>query len=400
MHLLVNFAFYLPYFNSFSGQVKTMRSICPGFEPVPLISDSAAYNPSSPDPKILPDFSIHPASVEQNLLNPWPLMDMFIEWRVSAKRDAYRETFVANEKFDYDSDKAFKLRGHMFSFAARLMDSQHRLFVFAVDIYGDRARLYRFDPSSVVVSEPILFRKDSKPLDQFFLQYSSASPAERGHDPTIIPATVAEKVLFQKRVVEYLERAERNNLRTHPDVTMISNEVFRVQVNDADDEIHWYLACKSGKVPSDRSPCGRFTRGFIATPVLQDASASVHYKEGEDKPNLFWLKDSWRASSKESEISIYRKLKAKGIPNLPEIFYAGDICDGSILQSTLNDSVLSEGSHPWARPTKPIRHMIHHRIVSELLIPFTSVGTPRELLLVGRDVLTGSPFSLIYLVGS
>ena len=121
-------------------------------------------------------------------------------------------------------------------------------------------------------------------------------------DPTIIPASVTEKVLFQKRVAEYLERAERNRLRSHPDVKMI------------------------------------------------------------DKANLFWLKDSWRASSNLSEICFYRKLKAKGIPNPPETFYAGDICDGPILQSILKDSVHSEGNYPWSRPTKPIRHMIHHRI--------------------------------------
>ena len=36
--------------------------------------------------------------------------------------------------------------------------------------------------------------------------------------------------------------------------------------------------------------------------------------------------------------------------------------------------------------------MIRHRIVSELLIPLTSVRSPRELLLVGRDILMGKDF--------
>ena len=320
-------------------------------------------------------------------------MDMFIEWRVGTKLDPYRETFVGHESVDYESDEALKIRGHMFSFAARLMDSQHRLFVFAVDIYGDRARLYRFDPSSVVVSEPILFRKNSKLLDQFFLRYSSASPVERGYDPTIIPATTAEKALFRSRIAAYFERAERNNFRIHPDVKTLSNEVFRVQVNAADGNVHWYLGCKAGKELSDRSPCGRFTRGFIATPVVQNAPTSSPYRgksaEAADKPILFWLKDSWRPSCAESELSIYGKIKARGVPHLPEIFHAGDIYDGAISQETLNDTVLSGDDHSWARPTKTIRHMVHHRIVLELLIPLTSVQTPKELLLVGKDILIG-----------
>ena len=313
-------------------------------------------------------------------------MDMFIEWRADAKRDAYREPCVKGQCLDYPSKRALKLRGQMFSFAARLMDSQHRLFVFAVDIYGDRARLYRFDPSSVVVSEPILFRKDSKLLDQFFLRYSSASPAERGYDPTIILATKAEKVLFQSRINEYFERAKRGNLRVHPEINKLSNEVFRAQVNGVDGEVLWYLACRCEKVSNDRSPCGRFTRGFIATPVELDSS--VPLPPGE-RVTLFWLKDSWRPSCSESEISVYHKLKARGVQNLPEIIYAGDIRDGSGLQSTLNDSVLFGNDHSWFRPTKPIRNMVHHRIVSELLIPITSVQNAKELLLVGKDILIG-----------
>ena len=137
-------------------------------------------------------------------------MDLFVEWRVEAKRDSYLEDFDGKQALDHESRRALKLRAQMFAFAARLIDSKHRLFLFAVDIYGDRARLYRFDPSSVVVSEPILFRKDSRPLDKFFMRYTAASPAERGHDPTIAPATDLEKALFRARVMEYRERVEKN----------------------------------------------------------------------------------------------------------------------------------------------------------------------------------------------
>ena len=100
----------------------------------------------------------------------------------------------------------------MLAFVARPIDSQHRLCVYVVDIYGDRARIYRFDTSFVVVSEPILFREDGKLLDQFFLRYSAASPVERAFDPTVIPATVAEKTLFQERGYEVLRESREEQL--------------------------------------------------------------------------------------------------------------------------------------------------------------------------------------------
>ena len=320
-------------------------------------------------------------------------MDLFVEWRVEATRDGYLEDFDGKQALDHESRRALKLRAQMFTFAARLIDSQHRLFLFAVDIYGDRARLYRFDPSCVVVSEPILFRKDSRPLDEFFMRYTAASPAERGYDPTIVPATDLEKALFRARVIEYRERVEKNNLRSHPDVNALTDDVVRVQVNDSQGGVNWYLACRCGKASSDRSPCGRFTRGFIATPAsLDDPPEQTHptvSPSAVKKGRLFWLKDSWRPADDDSELSVYNQLKAKGVPNLPEIICAGDILCDAASQDSLNSTVLSDlHDHTWARPTKPIHHMIHHRIVSVLLIPLTSVRNARELLLVGRDILT------------
>ena len=189
-----------------------MGTLCPGFDIVPRVSDAETYDISNPEPKTRPDIAFYPSGLKRKTPLDWSLMDMFVEWRAGADRDAYRETFVGRESLDCDSKRAFKLRGQMLAFVARLMDSQHRLCVYAVDIYGDRARLYRFDTSSVVVSEPILFREDGKLLDQFFLRYSAASPVERAFDPTVIPATVAEKTLFQERGYEVLRESREEQL--------------------------------------------------------------------------------------------------------------------------------------------------------------------------------------------
>ena len=370
-----------------------------------LASDAIVDDDSSPAlPKPSPDIAIYPARTGHRSPCDWSRMDMFIEWRPDAERDGYRKTFIDNEPLDCDYRQKLKLRGQMFNFAGRIMDSQHRLFLFAVDIYGDYARLYRFDSSCVVVSEPILYREDSRPLDNFFLRYAAASPVERGHDPTVLPTTDAEKALFHARVVEYLERAKKHNLRSHPDAKKLTDDIVKIQVNDLDGNVHWYLACRSGQQSKGRSPCGRFTRGFIATlislepptslPQLGEPQNAARTPHGQ--AHLYWLKDSWRPSCSESELSIYHKIKTRGVPNLPDIVCAGDILTEALPQSTLNDTMISGHSdYSWARPTKPIRHMIHHRIVSRLLIPITAIRDARELLLVGRDILSSEyPSSL------
>ena len=61
----------------------------------------------------------------------WSLMDLFVQWRLGEERDGYRESFVGNQILDDGSNYALEIRAQLFSRAACLMDSQHRLFLFA-----------------------------------------------------------------------------------------------------------------------------------------------------------------------------------------------------------------------------------------------------------------------------
>ena len=262
--------------------------------------------------------------------------------------------------------------------------------MFAVDIFGDKARLYRFDPSCVVISDIIHFRKDPTHLDEFFARYSLLSPTQRGYDPTVVPTSALETALFHSGIAEYFERARRLNLRTHPDVKKLDGEVVKIQVNDQRGKSRWYLASRCNTSPVNSLPCGRFTRGFIAVPLASGEHGSHKSRARSEKGRLFWLKDNWRPSSSESEVSVHRRLKAKGVPNLPDIACGGDVSVSGIIQETIDDTILA---HPeadsWLRPLAngTIQHMIHHRIVSGILIPLDHVKNAKDLLLTGRDVL-------------
>ncbi|KAK7688378.1 hypothetical protein QCA50_008751 [Cerrena zonata] len=377
-------------YKSFS---KTMgdQNLCPGFELALLPTE--ANNCTSSEHNLRPGIAVYSRGAPRNSVCDWPLMDFFIEWRQNEHFDCYYEDYDNDEILDDSCDQAFEMRGRMFTYAAQLMDCQHRLFVFAIDMFGSFARLYRFDPSCIVVSDLIEYRKDPWLLDQFFARYSVLSRIQRGYDPTVVPATNAEKVLFQSRVKEYLERAKRENLRTHPDVHTLKGDIVKMKVSDQEGHSDWYLACKCSTIPTNALPCGRFTRGFIVTPALTAPHARRGITLRSEQPdhrkgNLFWLKDSWRQSSYEPETSIYYDLKDKGVPNLPDIRCAGDVLVGSTVQETVNDTLLSDpSSKSWRRLTNTIHHMIHHRIVSNLLIPLDYVENAKELLLVGRDAL-------------
>ena len=90
---------------------------------------------------------------------------------------------------------------------------------------------------------------------------------------------------------------------------------------------------------------------------------------------------------------MYRYLKEKDVENIPAIKCMGDVFDGTTRQETLNDSLCHDKkADQWRRPVHVIPHMIHYRIVTELLIPIGEVQDARELLLVGRDILNGGGY--------
>ncbi|KAK7688380.1 hypothetical protein QCA50_008753 [Cerrena zonata] len=311
---------------------KTMGdlNLCPGFRLVSLPTETK--NSTRSGHKLLPGIAVYPQDARPISVCDWPLMDFFIEWRPDEDFDCYYEDYVNDQILDDSCDEAFEMRGRMFTYAAQLMDCQHRLFVFAIDMFDSYARLYRFDPSCIVVSDLIEYRKDPRLLDQFFARYSALSRIQRGYDPTVVPATNAEKVLFRARVNEYLERAKMENLRTHPDVHTLNDNIVKMKVHDMSGRTAWYLACKCSTIPTNPLPCGRFTRGFIATPALSSPQRNATRKSGQDavkKGGLFWLKDSWRSSEDDSEASIYYNLRGKGVPNLPDIRRTGDVRAGS-----------------------------------------------------------------------
>ena len=108
-----------------------------------------------------PDLSVYRIirGKEAILVLSWPDMDMYIEWKIEDGCDGYRTTFTdILQTLEANTENAGDTRGQIYSYAAQALDSQHRLFLFAGSVYKEWFRFYRFDPSSVVVSEPVSLR--------------------------------------------------------------------------------------------------------------------------------------------------------------------------------------------------------------------------------------------------
>ena len=362
---------------------------------------------------------------QPNFLCDWFRMHILVEFKRKASYDPYRSKFSeADDALENPSGDSTKSRGQMLTYAGLQLAHQWRNFAFGVGIYDSWARLYCFDSSSTVVSARFNIHKQPRLLVEFFLRYAILTQAQRGFDPTATPATKEEKTLFHSQVQDYISRVKAEKLRMYPGIENIAKSrvpIFKVQVNDGNEGLRWYLVRRPDSSILNFVPCGRFTRGFIAVPTSADLAAGVQDGGNQDEGNqdegnqdevnqdegnqdevnqdgvnqdgsrdqvgkgkLYWLKDYWRPENSESESSLYAHLKDSGVPNLPEVICGGDVYFGDDIQQTTNDSLATAR---WVRPVFMVRRMVHHRIVQELLIPLSCIEDEKSLLRVGRDIM-------------
>ncbi|CAL1717242.1 unnamed protein product [Somion occarium] len=370
---------YEPFVNLMNATAK----ICPGF----TFCDTADKMDPNSTSKFRPDVGLYEGERPSPTL-VFAALELFIEWKLEEVADGYNKKFKDTTVYIENgaSVKAKATRGQLYSYASLLMSHQHRLFGFAVGVYGSIARLYRFDRSSVVVSEPIYYLENPLHLVEFFWRFARLSPTERGYDPSVSLASSEECVLFDRAVAAYLRRVKEENLRTLPGLEKMTDGDYmtsKVQVNNRDGATSYYIIRKPLTPPVIPTPCGRATRGYVAIRVPDTAT-------GWDglQVDLEFLKDSWRVDGYDSEADIYAELRNGHVSHLPTISCAGDvIVDGNVQRTTNQDLLEDQDARPWRRPTGVIRTHIHHRVVQGLLYPLSTVKSARELIRASQDAL-------------
>ena len=248
------------------------------------------------------------------------------------------------------TQRASQTLGQITGYATCHQAMEFRTHVFSALIFRTYMRLLRWDRSGVVVTKKILF--DDQLLFDFFHRFSTATPAQRGRDPTVTTAAFSSPQL-ENQVRQILNCGMKSTLL---DIS-IRDEHYVVSEND---------------IIGSTSPIGRSTRCSKAYCLKTKV--------------LVLLKDTWRVISPtlKREHEIYAKLHEKEVPNIPEVLVGADIGEENDPHHTTQTKRCFEAEQMTVEIT--LRTFQHYRIVLEyLLYSVEDFGTTREMAIVLRD---------------
>lgn len=367
------------------------NKICPNLT---FVKTASSRNNPADFTDISPDISTYEGLNDIPTKIDWFLVDLIFELKFKSWSDGFVDIFQNDQQYvERDTAAGRKTRGQLYAYGALQMSSQHRLFVFAIGIYGKFARVYRMDRSSIITSTLVDYIENPEILVELLWRYGQLTRIQRGYDPTVAPATKVEETLYLSQVRGYLERVRKDkNLREHEAAQKTLDSklpIFKVQVhNTKDATTHFYLVREPAARIPVMSPCSRATIGYIAVRVPPDGQSLTDEEDGR----LAWLKDFWRTNDFEAESEILEELKEKGVRHIPIVHCAGDVVFNGVAQVTVNDTWRTKDEAKiWRRPLGGnIRSLTHHRVVEELLHPLSSVTHARELVRAGRDVTEGN----------
>ncbi|EIW59668.1 uncharacterized protein TRAVEDRAFT_71650 [Trametes versicolor FP-101664 SS1] len=90
------------------------------------------------------------------------------------------------------------------AFIVEIFARQHRNHCHSISVAGSRARLYRWDRAGCIVSEAFDIREHPEILCEFLWRFSRTTDAMRGHDRTVMPATLEMELRFRDAIKDYV----------------------------------------------------------------------------------------------------------------------------------------------------------------------------------------------------
>lgn len=284
--------------------------------------------------------------------------EMHIEFKAANSQDPFNDPKEGKRrktlKFERDSCREARLtRGQMTSYAVAQLGSQFRVFAFSVMIFGNFARLIRWDRAGAIVTEKFSYTENPGLLANFFWRYDHLSPEMRGVDPTVrIPDTaVATTARVQLGLNEGTQLVEY------------------IVVDEETKEERTYIG-----VPrfASHSLASRATRG---SPVYCVETGKVAY-----------LKDTWRISLPDflKEGETYKKLHAHHVPYIATVLQHGDVLNHSTETQNFRGKA-------WACKTVLIEPHSHYRLVlKEIGRDLTAFRSTKEYLTAITDAVEGT----------
>lgn len=271
-------------------------------------------------------------------------------------------------------------------YSTRLQMYQFRTFVFSVGIFGNVARLLRWDRSGVLVSEPIPYtEKGNRQLSEFFYRFNLADRAERGWDPTVSDASYGETTTFDQ-AIETAVGVGKNTPLGKLIGSVGENDRYprkKVKITHSSGRQTSYIVGRSTVTP--KYPTGRCTRGFVA----MDAETQ----------KLVFLKDCWRPDIPEVKPESHWYEMLRGARNIPAFSHGSNV--GSVPPRR---GVVTRGmgrrlkphltlTQDYAKKYCGVEAMVgyvHYRTVQcEFYVPLRTFRDSRHLTEIMYDVLLG-----------
>ncbi|KAI0079090.1 hypothetical protein K474DRAFT_1592718, partial [Panus rudis PR-1116 ss-1] len=271
-----------------------------------------------------------------------------------------------------DNNLAKSLLERLSTYLSAQFSRQHRMFTFALCVFGRYTRFLRVDRSGIVVSEAFNYIANPRILAEFLWRYNHLSASKRGFDPYSQPASLSERRMLNRAITEYTKLAKAEEARRFPQMRKsLSSDypAYRIRaVDEYSGALQYYIVRRP--FTGGQSLFGRATRGYVALRIYDDQDEEATEGKALLK-RLAFLKDSWRIveGEMEREVDIYEELKAHHIPFIPSVLCAGDHSRWETLSR------------------KARRAYIHHRVVQELAFPLSTVTNAKELVHVIRDAL-------------
>ena len=316
---------------------------------------------------------------------------MFVEF----KRGATSDPFHSDDQLPFEKlfETTCAVRGQIVLYSTRLQTYQFRTWAFSVGIFGNVARLFRWDRAGAIVSEPIPYCEDGNhDLAEFFCRFDLMDRAQRGWDPTVFDATPEEAAAFDRAIKTVVGEGGNSLLKSLLDSVGNKDDYprRRIEIPTSDDEDGRVVSYVVGRsIANARSPTGRATRGFVAM--------------SKDTGRLVFLKDSWRPDIQGMMGEAHWFGKLEGARNISAFLHGSDVrCvvvkrRGGVKSSgppinSFQHTLTNLHSEDYGGIQRMMGYIHYRTVQCEFYVPLDMFKDSKHLVQIIYDIIIGTSF--------
>jgi hypothetical protein len=373
------------------AQVEVANSICKTIR---------AYNNSivhftEEDSEYKPDIAFYDVNARNfdSPLASFQKMEMFVEFN----RGYISDPFHSHDQLPFEKlfENYCKTCGRIVLFSTRLQNYQFRTWAFSVGIFGETARLFRWDRAGAIVSEPIpYYESENHDLAEFLYRFDQMNHSQRGLDPTVFDATPQEAAVFDGAIKTVVGEGKNMLLKLFDSVGKEDDYPRRrIEIpasGDRDGRVVSYVVGRS--IANMRSPFGRGTRCFVAI--------------SQDTGKLVFLKDSWRLDVEGTKGEAHLFGKLHGAKNVSTFLHGSDIRCVAVRRVAVGASgpptnpsqhtLTNLYSNDFDGPQRMMMGYIHYRTVHcEFYVPLEMFVDSKHLTQILLDIIIGTNLRLL-----